>query len=280
MKRLKIEEELGIVLAHLGEYKESSRMMMSVLATKEKMYGADSPELCNCLDGLAHNAHQLQQFEEAAVFANRSLQLTAIASSNDRIARLQNLAAVENGRGLPEVAIALCEQALHLASKTFGSFHPIVAQADGNLGYLKYSNGDAEAALTHYIRVLKYYDETFGAQHRVRWAIVNGIAMSLAQTNRLAESLSFCKQGLDLAIDHFGIDHINTITAAITYAYCLVQTGHLASAYEMYQEWLPRKQAILGYNHPSTVRSIDHFNVLSARMSRGREEDDAPSSHS
>jgi tetratricopeptide (TPR) repeat protein len=224
--------------------------------------------LCNCLDGLTHNAYQLQEFEHATGFANRSLALTAESAINERIARLQNLAAIENGMGNAELAITLGEKALELASQVYGKAHPIVAQAEGNVGHFKHAIGKFEESLIHFFRVIDYFDTSFGKNYERRLVILNGISVSLIQLKRLEEGAAYCNAALDLAEAIYGPDHINTITAGVTYAYCLLLSERLESAHELYTKWLPRKQVALGKDHPSCLRTAEAFNALELRLNK------------
>jgi tetratricopeptide (TPR) repeat protein len=254
-KRLKIEEELGIAMAQLGEYRKSSGLMMAVLRAKQLQHGARSQELCHCLDGLAHNYYQLQDFRSAAEFANRSLQHTPLNRPTERISRLQNLAAIEFGGGELEHALARCHDAYNLAKTIYGDNHPITTQAEGNLGMLEYARGEFDSALAHFYRILAYYKRTFGEDHQETWSTTNNLALVLGDSSDYVNAAVYYQRGFDLARRMFGSQHLNTMISAINLAHCLTSLGRTQDAYLLYNEWLPVKVALLGEDHPSTFQT-------------------------
>jgi tetratricopeptide (TPR) repeat protein len=144
------DEEEAVRLCAQGSYSEAEVLFRQLLSGKERMFGADHPDMISVLDNFAWCFFKQRRHAQAAALFKRILAIEEHVLCKDYPGlanTLDSLAAVKVEQGRYAEAESLYRRALAVREKTLGKNHLDVATSLNNLAVLEHVlNRPADAA--------------------------------------------------------------------------------------------------------------------------------------
>jgi tetratricopeptide (TPR) repeat protein len=131
--------EQASALSKLGQYQQAIPLYESALATFERIYGGDQPELAECLQELGDAYEAAYRLSDALRIHTRLLRLgeRILGKANPNIvAMLFKLAQLNEMLGRPYDALDFCSQALTSARMSLPQDDPLSQQIANSHRYL------------------------------------------------------------------------------------------------------------------------------------------------
>jgi len=252
-------------LYRAGRYDEAVPLAESVLATRERVLGAEHPDVAMSLNNLAALYRAKGDYRHAEPLYVRALAITekALGAEHPYVATaLNNLALMYFTKGYYERAEPLYQRALTIREKVLGAEHPDVATSLNNLAGLHEAKGDYRRAESLYERALVIYEKALGAEHTgVATALQNLAGLHEAKGDyRRAESLY--QRALVIYEKALGAEHPAVATSLNNLAALYMTTGDYGRAESLYQRALAMREKALGAEHPSVAQSRNNLAML------------------
>ena len=183
--------KVGYYLVDRGRYDESEPLYKRSLAIREKVLGAEHPDVATSLNNLAGLYHNQGKYTEAEPLLKRSLAIREKvlgAEHPDVATSLNNMAVLYREQGKYDEAEPLYKRSLAIHEKVLGAEHPDVATSLNNLAEL-YDRQDKYAeAEPLYKRSLAILENVLGAEHPNARIVLKNYAYLLQKTNRVDEA--------------------------------------------------------------------------------------------
>ena len=160
-----VDASHGRVLNHtgscetqLGRHVPAEGHFRAALAMRQKLLGAEHPDVATSLNNLAFVLNSQGKFEAAETLHRQALAMrqTLLGAEHPDVATsLNNLAFVLKSQGKFEAAETLYRQALAMRQKLLGAEHPDVAASLNNLAMVHIRRGQFPAALPLFARAAR-----------------------------------------------------------------------------------------------------------------------------
>ena len=160
--------QTGFYLSERGLYAEAEPLYRRALAIREKVLGAEHPDLARSLNNLGGLYVSQGKYAEAEPLYRRALAIRVKvlgAEHPDVATSLNNLAALYDSQGKYAEAEPLYRRALAIREKVLGAEHPAVATSLNNLAGLYVRQGKGAEAEPLYRRALAILEKALGEEH-------------------------------------------------------------------------------------------------------------------
>lgn len=195
--------------------------------------------------------------------------LAAVALAETENIALEQAARILNQMGLYMLGRAqfsdaknLIERALVICEEQFGSDHPDVASAVGNLGSVLKDQGDLSGAKTHYERALAIDEKQFGPEHPNVARDVNNLGIVLRALGDLSDAQAYFERALAIDEKQFGPDHPEVARDVNNLGTVLQDLGNLWGAKWYLERALVIDEKQFGPDHPNVARDINNLGMI------------------
>ncbi|HMW02784.1 MAG TPA: DUF2225 domain-containing protein, partial [Acidobacteriota bacterium] len=137
------------------DYQRAEPLLQRALTIREKLFGADHPEVAQCLNNLAWVYHRKGDDQKAKSFFQQALAIWEKAFGPDHpqpASALNSLAILSQAEGDYARAEPLFQRALAIREKTLGPDHPDLAQTLNNLARFYRDTGNIAQGVQFQIR--------------------------------------------------------------------------------------------------------------------------------
>ena len=151
-----------IELYNQGKYAEAIPLAERALAIREKILGAEHPDVATSLNNLAALYYSQGKYAQAEPLYQRALAIhekVLGAEHPDVATSLNNLAELYYSQGKYTQAEPLYQRSMAIQEKVLGAEHPAVANSLNNLALLYQSQGDMSRAIEFLTRGLKIQEQ-------------------------------------------------------------------------------------------------------------------------
>jgi tetratricopeptide (TPR) repeat protein len=258
----RLHNNLDYYLGMTGAYQEALFHSKQALMIRERVLGADHPQIVISLNNLVELYRVQGDYETARSLCEQALVICERVLGTDHTltaTSLNNLAELYRVLGNYEAALPLCERALAVMERVLGSDHPDTATCLNNLAELYRAQGAYEVARSLYERALMITERVLGINHPDTASSLNNLALLLkAQgSNEMAwqlheRALVICEQAL-------GAEHPNTAACLNNLALLLEEQGAYGEAWPLYKRALEIREQALGFDHPDTAQSLNNL---------------------
>jgi tetratricopeptide (TPR) repeat protein len=238
----RLMNQCGLMLHRKAHYAEAEPLLRRALATREKDFDPEDPQVAIFLNNLAMLLMDTSRLAEAEPLIRRAVAIDEKCFGVDHFSvagdynNLANL--LQDTNRLPE-AEPLKRRVLAIVERSLGSEHPKFATALNNLATLLQDTNRLAEAEPLMRQALAIDEKCFGTQHPSVALRLNNLAMLLRDTNRLAEAEPLMSRALITFVASLGPDHPRSRTAIDNHAGLLVDMGLDE------QEVLARQQSLL-----------------------------------
>ncbi len=218
---------LGQVLASLGQHAEALPLLEETLARRRKRLGAANP----------------------ATLAAQS-----------------NLALLHGRLGHMERSLELLDEAHRAAEARLGARHPTTLRLANNLGASFNQAGRPESAEPLLRAVVEARLATLGGAHGDTARAMSNLGNMLRDAGRLAEAEPLLRSAAHAAREAFGTRHSTTLIALNNLSFLLEESGALEEAAEVSREVLREATALLPHGHPTLCAWSHNLAGLERRL--------------
>ncbi|XP_065562598.1 uncharacterized protein LOC136028695 isoform X2 [Artemia franciscana] len=212
-------------------------------------------------DDLASNSSGLSQVP--AQFA-----MVQQANAGDEIpARLRALHNLVS-QGRYEMAVPLCKQALEDLEKTYGHYHPDIANILNILALVYSNQNKCKEAANLLNDALQIREKTLGENHPAVADTLNSIAIFYAKHGKYKEAEPLCKRALEIREKAHGKDHPDVATQLYNLALLCQNQGKYEEAERYNQRALEIYESQLGPDDPNVAKTKN--NLASAYSKQGK----------
>ena len=189
-----------------GGYAEAEPLLRRSLGIREKVLGAEHPDVGQSLNNLAGLYNSQGRYSEAEPLYRQTLSLyeNALGEEHSNVGiSLSNLALLYHAQGRYAEAESLYRRSLGIREKALGVEHPEVGGSLNNFALLYDSQGRyAEAALL-YRRTLSIYEKALGLEHPNVGTALGSMAYSLKRQGRTREGLPLARRTTQMLAARF-----------------------------------------------------------------------------
>ncbi len=190
-------EKLGDSLHDLGalyrlteDYKKAEKCLFDSQQIRERLNGADSPEVADCLDNLGAIYRKQGKFKQAEDFFNRSLAIKSKDGDEDESTAitLNSLGMLHSATGKYAEAESEFSRALKIRESTLGTNNAATADVLTNLGLLYQRQDKNIEAEAMYQKAIKSYESQLGPNDISLDEPLRAYADLLRKTKRFPEA--------------------------------------------------------------------------------------------
>ena len=160
----------------------------------------------------------------------------------------------------------LCQEALRIRQKVFGSENPDTAQSLNNLAELYRVMGEHAKAEPLYQEALRIDRKVLGSEHPGTAQGLNNLALLYQAMGEYAKAEPLYQEALRIDRKVLGPEHPDTATSLHNLATLYQDIGEYGKAEPLLQEALKILQKALGSEHPYTVTSLNALGELYQAM--------------
>ena len=207
------QNNYGMTLCALGEYKEAEPYLRKALCIREHEEDPEPADLSTSLNNYGMVLHWLGKSEEAEPYYTRALQIRTdkLGSEHcDTATSQNNLGFLYHALGRYEEAEPLLEQALSTRRKKLRSKHPDIAETLSNLGGLFFSLKKYEKSKTQHEEALEIRKQELGLTHIRTAESWNNLAITLYMQKEFNLAKTYLEQALPIFEKTFGATHPDT----------------------------------------------------------------------
>lgn len=256
----------GLLSARTGEHRAAIAALQDALARRERLWGADSQAVAECLLPLAHSCRAMADAKRGQQYARRALELwKSWAGARDpRTAEAHHLLGTLLFHDADRDGA--CREFLSAVSifEEQGASHELEALAALDaLSFLKAETGALDEAKRLADLVLERRRLAEGADPELATALLRraGLA-SRANDLRLARDL--VEEALTIQQLAFGEEHAETLETLERLALLDSQTGRPTAARQRLRKVLAARERQIGREHPKLAEILDRLARLAA----------------
>ncbi len=248
----------GLVLSRQGKLDAAADQLQRALSLRERLLGADHPDVAELLDTLSTIENQRGHYEQALALGRRAqaIQERVHGARSLKVGQiLVNQGSVLDHMNRLDEARATDEKALAILVEAEGQDNPDCAVALMNLANVYDETGQGELALAMDQRVVTTMTKAFGADStQVAEALVN-MGGALWRLGRKPEGLETFARALAIAEKAVGHDNLELYQFVYNYGGALRESDP-KRAIPFLQRALTLRTKALGPAHPDTAATL------------------------
>ncbi len=248
------QNNIALVLAKLGNWRQAEVMMRETLAGNRRLLGIDHPRTVTTMTNLGLLCLDMGKQSEAGALLGQALELTRKADNrkSDNLATsLANLATAHMAALDFAKAEPLLEEALALDEQRHGPDHPAVATTLSNLGQLYHGSGRLAEAEKAYLRAIEIDRAFLAPGHPDNVGTLTNLASLYRDLGDTPKSRDFLAAARESARRTKGTDA--DVMALATLAELLSEEGGHAEAQALLWQAISAIEQNLGQAHPATA---------------------------
>jgi tetratricopeptide (TPR) repeat protein len=221
-------------------------------------------ELASVLPSIGRHDEALELYDEIIEAAQARLgaeHRSVLTARNDQAIVLRTL-------GRSAEARAAYEALLPTQARVLGALHTDTLSTENNLALIESDEGDFDGAIERLERVVTARRSASGGRDVQLVQALTNLGTVYMSAGRLAESESYSREALELAIELYGDDHALVGRAQSNLGTIVFQRGRAAQALELFEAAWPVHRRAYGDEHPLTLTA--RGNLAGALLELGR----------
>lgn len=260
--------EAGLYCFERAQYAESVALFKRSLVIRERVLGAEHPEVAMSLSNLAALYDHQGRYEEAEPLFKRALDIRERAPEPNQLdvaLILNNLAGFYDHQGRYAEAEPLYERSLSIRERALGPDHPSVATSLNNLAAVYDSQNRCAEAEPLLERSLVIREQTLGPNHPDVARSLSSLAAVYHKQGRYAEAKPLLERSLSIREQALGPDHPDVSKSLNNLAALYESQSLYAEAKPLLERSLSICEKTLGPNHPKIVSIRKQYTELLKR---------------
>ena len=245
--------EAGTYCFERAQYAEAELLFKRTLAIRERVLGAEHPDVAMSLNNLAALYDQQGRYSEAEPLFNGALSIRERILGWDHLdvaLILNNLAALYDSQGRYPEAEPLYERSLDIRERALGPYHPGVATSLNNLASLYNHQGRYAEAERLLERSLAIREQALGPDDPDVARSLSTLAFVYTHQGRYPEAEPLLDRSLDIRERALGPSHPDVARSLNNLAALYENQGRYAEAKKLLERSLEICEKALGPNNP------------------------------
>jgi tetratricopeptide (TPR) repeat protein len=262
---LNTANNLGLLYADLGLYKEAEKMYKQALKGKEKAWAEEHTLTLNTVNNLANLYKTMGRHNEAEKMYKRALQGKEMALGKEHTSTLNtvnNLANLYASLGQHKEAEEMYKRALQGKEKALGKEHTSTLDTVNNLGLLYADLGQHKKAEALLGRALEGYKSIWGEEHTSTLETVSNLGLLYAGLERYKEAEALLVRALEGFNEALGPEHPSTLETVNNLGFLYAGLGRYKEAEALLIRALEGFNEALGPKHLSTLETVNSLGKL------------------
>jgi tetratricopeptide (TPR) repeat protein len=254
--------ELGFYLKERGRYSDAEPFYERSMAIREKVLGAEHPDLATSLNNLAVLHDYQGQYAKAEPLYQRALAIRekALGPEHPDVANSFNcLGAFYTNQGKYAKAAPLYQRALAIREKALIPEHPDVATSLNNLASLHDDQGQYAKAEPLYKRALAIRENTLGQEHPDVANSFNCLGVLCTKQGKYAKAEPLYQRARAIYEKALGPEHPNVASVLNNWAGLYRVQCQYANAKLFYERALAIWEKALNPEHPKVAMSLNNL---------------------
>jgi len=254
-----------VELYQQGKYAEAIPLAEKALAIREKVLGAEHPDVATSLNNLALLYKSQGNYSSSEPLYLRSLAIDekVLGAEHPSVATsLNNLAELYRTQGNYSKAEPLLLRALAIREKVLGAEHPSVATSLNNLAELYRTQGNYSKAEPLYLRALAIDEKVLGAEHPSVATSLNNLAELYRTQGNYSKAEPLLLRALAIREKVLGAEHPSVATSLNNLAELYRTQGNYSKAEPLLLRALAIREKVLGAEHPDVAGSLNSLATL------------------
>jgi tetratricopeptide (TPR) repeat protein len=260
---------MGNVYRNLGLYEQSGPLLEKTVELREKMLGANHPDVASGLHDLSLLRTEEAGYEQALRLAKRALDIYEKAYGPEHALTLKavkNVGGIYWKMGKFEEAEAFMVRALEVRRKVLGAESQEVAWSLNDLANLADDQAQYDKAEAYYKAALAIYEKS-PDQHQLDIAgTLANLAYFYNGQGKTAEVEPLYKRSLEIQEKYLGPDHPDVADTLHNLAVFYSAEGRFPEAESLFRRALAIREKASGPEHTDVAQSLDQLGVLYARQ--------------
>lgn len=260
-----LKDTIGLILKNNGKHEQARLLLEQALATRERVYKGDHPDIALSLNNLAQLYVAQSKYAQAEPLLKRSLAMfekTCGPEHGDVAAGLNSLAALHYLQGQLDQAEPLFRRALALREKILSPNQRDLALTLNDLALVCSAQGNYAEAEAGMKRALAIYEQSLGPDHPDVAATLNSLATMYDDQGQFALAVPLFVRALSICEKSLGPDHPIVATGQHNLADLYRKTGQFAEAEPLFQRALAVREKAFGPVHEDVAVVLNNFAML------------------
>ncbi len=256
---------LALVYEGMERLPEAELFARKALDLDRTIFGGDALKLPTGMRNLSGILRKEGSYVEAEVFANKALTRfrTIDPQSSESVGALDSLATIYAEQGKYESAQPLAEDALAISERISGHVNFTTAALMNNLAYIYYCQDNYQKAKPLFEESLKIQQSLCGKNSPATSSTINNLGLLYMAQKEYDKSESFLKRAL--ALDATGPGVLEPASTMHNLGELYRDQGRVHEARRLFKSVLDVRRALLGENHPETLRVAKDLSLLPAQ---------------
>ena len=263
--------ETGSYLYVRARFSEAEPLYLRALALREKILGAEHPDVAVSLDNLGVLYRVQGRYAQAESLHKRALAIrkTVLEPGHPDLAvSLLNLGDIYRARGKFAEAQPLLLQALTIWRKACGPEHPDVASFLNELALLYHEQGKHAEAEPLYLEALRIRRKVLTPDHPYLATSYANLASLYYQQGKYREAEPLYKVALAIREKALGPEHPDLAHSLTNIGELYRAQGKYTQAEAFLQQALKIREKRLGLHHPDVAQSLNNLGLLYYQQGR------------
>lgn len=255
----RLMETMGEVYSSLGLYHQAQPFLEKALATRRRLFGAESAETLRSIDQLARDLERQGQYPKAEGLAREAIATRQRLLGPEARATLESihgLAAIMLSEGQYSETEKLDRKMIAVSRRVLGPEDKGTLQFMANLALAVADQGRAAEAEALYRELFEVQRRIYGPQHPEVLVTETTLAHTISEEGRYAEADQMLRDTLERKIKVLGPEHSETLWSMADLGMNLRLSGRMAEAEQIDRQTLEIRRRVLGAEHPETLMSI------------------------
>ncbi|HEY1348866.1 MAG TPA: tetratricopeptide repeat protein [Ktedonobacteraceae bacterium] len=245
----------GCYLLTRARYQEAEQLLSHSLGTRQRLLGAEHPDVAESLKRQGMLALRQGKYKEAEPLLLRALALTQKIYGPDHptsASGLNNLALLYSEQGRYAQSEEFHRRALTICTRALGQEDPAVVSYLNNLAACYTRQDRLEDARPLFLRALAIAEKHLGPEHpEVASGLIN-LASVYSRQGHFKEAEALFLRALAIAEKHLGPEHPEVAAGLVNLADVSAKQGRSRDAEKYYRQALALYERVLGTEHPHT----------------------------
>jgi CHAT domain-containing protein/Tfp pilus assembly protein PilF len=257
--------EKALELQSAGKYDDALPFAEGALRIRERLLGAEHPDVAAVIDRLADHYDYRGEYVKAEPLYKSALAIREKALGKDHpdtAESLNNLATLYREQAKYMEAELLFNRALAILENALGKDNMNFAAGLNNLALLYVSESKYSKAEPLYRRSLDIKEKALGKDHTSIAASINNLALLYRLQGKYVEAEPLYKRALDIREKALGNDHPDIAQSLNNLGLLYRRQGKYVEAEPLYKRAFVINEKALGKDHPTTAASLNNLAFL------------------
>ena len=265
--RADVHMTIGMTYFELGAYERTAQHLDAALEIRKEIFGADHPDVAECLNGLGMLARARGDYGEAERLYREALDLRRAALGDTHLSvaeTMNNLGVLLKKKGELSQAETLLREALEIRRTALGHQHEDVATTMSNLAAVLKHKHEFQEAESLYRDALQVFRAVLDPKHLRIAGCMNNLALLLRERQDYDGAELLLREALTIRRQVFQAEHPAVATGLHNLALILQHRGDSQEAQSLYREALTLRRKLLGHHHPRVANTAHNLAELLA----------------